>query len=272
MPLDWQQPSSSKSKNLIPSFTDITRPIIDLQNLWVPYYKIKILDLVDVATGLQIPLFGSEQDRNFEQIEIHPVEVGHCIVFANPGPPGRQLPAISLSDITDIKSATQKEGLLRKKNVILEILFIGKENKIFRVRIDVEDRYALEIIKTIQKLKQLELDRYYWAYRSLNLKDSSNKIVGIYPNTPFLYDGEDIVWKNYRYYEGTFKDKIQFIEVVTNYRILQYDYSEHKGAGILLPLLEDVKVSNIKNKSDKNRKSSYSLLAPYVISIASAPS
>jgi Double zinc ribbon len=213
---------------------------------------------------LPTPLWNVEVDKTYVQIEIHPIETGHSILFAFPGPAGRQVPYISISDIIEVKPVLHKKGLLRGKNLMIGIYFVRAQDKRYLATIDVEDKYADEIITIIKKLKQVESDRYYWAYRSLNFL-TSNKTINVYPNAPFLSEGEEVIWRNFKNYEGNNKEKVYFVELITNYRVFQYDYREHKGSGILFPLLEDTKVVNIKSKSKTNSMGIFTLSAPNLV-------
>ena len=236
--------------------------MVDVLSLMVtPYvYKIKLLNVKELDTGIQSALLNYEFDKNIVQMEVRPIDMGHLILFATPGPEGRAAPYISLSGLIDIKPATQIKGILKRKDLLLEIIFVGNENKRYVATIDIEDKYIDEVITTVKEFRLLESDSYYWAFRSLSMGNPF-KIIDVYPNAPFLAEGEELLWKNSRTYQDRYKDKIQSIDVITNYRVFHYDYSVNKGAGILLPLLEDVKVTNTKTKRNKNLIGNYSMLS-----------
>jgi len=135
----------------MPAITDISRPIIEMMSLWAPIYKIKLISVFETETGAQSALVDAELDKTIVQIEIHPMEMGHCILFSDPGPAGRQLPGISLSSIIEIKSSSQSKGILKRKDLVIEIIFVVNPNK------DVKERVKkLSPHKYVTQLKNLE--------------------------------------------------------------------------------------------------------------------
>jgi hypothetical protein len=89
----------------------------------------------------------------------------------------------------------------------------------------------------------------------LNFKTQTGLIssVKIYPMTPFLFQGEEIVWNNIITKEGfDDKKKISWLDLVTNYRVFQYDYISHRGSFILIDEIVDIGVKNIRQLSDLN--------------------
>ena len=55
---------------------------------------------------------------------------------------------------------------------------------------------------------------------------------------------ERIIWQSLKSESIDNKKKVNSINVLTNFRIFQYDYLEHKGSTILFPFLGDVKVTD----------------------------
>jgi hypothetical protein len=70
-------------------------------------------------------------------------------------------------------------------------------------------------------------------------------VVDIYPLSPFLAEGERVVWQNMKV-DPADKDKIVEVGLVTNYRVFQYNYDSHNGTAILLPAIEDVAAVNVR--------------------------
>jgi hypothetical protein len=58
-----------------------------------------------------------------------------------------------------------------------------------------EDKYIDNFVQMMQTIKQKEFDEIYWTYRSLNFQTGfgQTKTIEIYPLTPFLAEGEEIV-------------------------------------------------------------------------------
>ena len=51
-------------------------------------------------------------------------------------------------------------------------------------------------------------------------------MIDIYPLTPFLSEGEEIIWHQMET-EGIRHKKVLWIEALTNYRVYYYDYKQH---------------------------------------------
>ena len=92
------------------------------------------------------------------------------------------------------------------------------------------------------------IDATYWTHRSLTFQTGpvgQTMVVDIYPLTPFLAEGENVIWRNMKI-DPAAKDKIVEIDIVTNYRVFQYSYDSHTGTAILLPSIEDVAAVNVR--------------------------
>jgi hypothetical protein len=77
-------------------------------------------------------------------------------------------------------------------------------------------------------------------------------VVDIYPLTPFLAEGENVIWRNMKI-DPAAKDKIIEIDIVTNYRVFQYSYDSHTGTAILLPSIEDIAAVNVRMHTFSNK-------------------
>lgn len=76
------------------------------------------------------------------------------------------------------------------------------------------------------------------------IKLNESKTFDIYPNVPFLADGEEMVWQRLMFQVINKERKITNIDAVTNCRVFQYTYNRHQGAGILFPSLQNETVNN----------------------------
>ena len=248
---------------------EFSHPMIDARRLEIPSYRVAVIEVFESDTGNISSLWPVHNvnfnDKSIILMEIHPIEAGNIILFASPSPIGTAFPALSLANIMDIKKTSRAKGVFKKKDILIEISFKGNDNKRYRAVIDVEDKYADEIIQTIRSTKKLMSDPTYCIHGYLTIPsvNGSTTRVSIYPQIPFLAYGEEIIWEALYIDEKT--EKVFSINVVTNYRIFEYDYDEHKGICILLSLLDDVRIVNKKNTRDKDQigkylLSSYSLL------------
>jgi hypothetical protein len=219
----------------------LLRMIVDWRLLKIPFYKI---ELVSNSFG--------KPDKRVNYVEVHPVEWDAQIVFAalkTKIPPV----GIPVTSIVDISAISETKGLFRKKeDRMLKITFRANDNSERWLVMDMEDEYVEEFVNTVQALKRKESDELYWTRRSLVIQDNLGltKTVDIYPLTAFLADGEEIIWQN-MLPQPKSKDKINTVQVVTNYRVMQYNYEQHTGTTILLPSIEDITVSNVSHRKGK---------------------
>jgi len=86
------------------------------------------------------------------------------------------------------------------------------------------------------------------------------KVINHFPTEvdglPFLLEGESFIWSNLQT-DGTIKKRATWLEVVTNYRILQYSIQRHAANYVTLATLEDVVVMNQKKISQSSGYASY---------------
>ena len=137
----------------------------------------------------------------------------------------------------------------KKEEQLIEISFIGNKfftphNKSYIATIKVEDDHIDEIIKRLRTLKQIQYDSDYWQHQSILLNMNESKTFDIYPNAPFLGDGEEMVWQRLVFEVVNKERKVTSIDAITNCRVFQYDYKKHQGTGILFPSLRNQTVSN----------------------------
>lgn len=222
----------------MPRLSLLTRPMVGRDSLRVHDYQIK-------ASGSK-PLGAKTYSlADVTDLEIQPFESTYGLIFTDIKSGEFSM---NIKDIIDVKVASVTKGRLSKKeDLIVEIQYISiQDRKPNVLRIDVEDKYADEIVKEIRLLKQLESDSTYWIHRSLifSNQDGQEIKVDIYPLTPFLAKGEEIVWQSLKSDLKTDEGIVLWIDVVTNFRVFQYGFQEHKGAVILFPSVDDVKISH----------------------------
>jgi ribosomal protein L40E len=220
---------------------DAIRMIVERRLLKIPFYKIEMIS----------NSFGNP-NKKVNHVEIHPIEWDSLVVFAalkTKIPPV----GIPIKNITDVSIISEAKGLFRKKDdLMLKITFVDNDNSERWLVMNMEDEYIQEFHDRVGALKQKESDELYWTRRGLISQDSLGvtRTVNIYPLTPFLAEGEEIIWRNILL-EPKSKDKIEAVQVVTNYRVLLYNYEQHVGTVILLPSIEDITVTNITHTKQK---------------------
>ena len=237
MPKGWKITFSESSinENLIPDDLKLMRPMVPNSYL-SSIYPLKKVEEVDLGTG------EVRQIKNMKYLEFNPIEAKRCIVFNySTSEKASELP---LRNVTDIKPIDD-DGL--------EISFRGTEtmgglNERSRIRVKPDPNYIDQLFESIKASKVIEKNTKYWSSESLIVRkaDSTNKRIDVLCFTPYLADGEQIVWSKTqtRWINGI--EKTRMIEAITNYRICQYDYERHTGNAFLFPALEEVKVTNRK--------------------------
>ena len=70
----------------MPELTYMSRPMVDALSLMTtPYvYKIKLMNVKELDTGIQSALLNYEFDKNIVQMEVRPMDMGYAILFATP--------------------------------------------------------------------------------------------------------------------------------------------------------------------------------------------
>ena len=133
---------------------------------------------------------------------------------------------------------------------------IGIKDRKYIARIKTDERYNPQLPVLLKELKTLENDSAYWKCELLTFQ--GDRTIEIHSQTPFLAEGEQIIWQNPKSEFIDNRKQVNSIEVVTNFRIFQYDYNHHKGSVILFPLLENVIVTNQQHTTGAGSVGSYS--------------
>ncbi|MGA9845721.1 MAG: zinc ribbon domain-containing protein [Nitrososphaeraceae archaeon] len=253
MPDGYASPASAQ-KVLRPSTELLSRPIIDANMLALLFYKVEFSE------------WDGRPNNSIRHVEIHPPEWNAWVVFSDKQ--SKNGIGFPVTNILDIKVISAIQGtIIKKQDLMLKLTFNGmSDNLEHSVIINIEDKYVQGFINAIETVRQKEYDEVYWAYRSLTFPPSIDgaTMIDIYPLTPFLAKGEEIVWQNVR--TDVHNKKVVDIEVLTNYRVFRYDYTQHAGTVILLPVLEDVLVTNQGSKGSTNSTGSYSKSANMLLS------
>jgi hypothetical protein len=221
-----------------------SKPIIGPSLLEIPTYKIEFVLGTD-----------DRSHNGLDTMEVRPIELDASILFYNSK--SKEGPLLPISTITDIKVVNQTRGIFRKREkLMVEISFDNRDKEKKMIKIDLKDKQIDEFIQHVKTIQnKLQNDDNLKITSLLNFKTQTGLIssVKIYPMTPFLFQGEEIVWNNIITKEG-FDDikKISWLDLVTNYRVFQYDYISHRGSFILIDEIVDTEVKNIRQLSDLN--------------------
>ncbi|MDQ6724386.1 MAG: zinc ribbon domain-containing protein [Thermoproteota archaeon] len=225
-----------------------SRPIVGPPLLKIPTYKIEfILGTVDNSY------------KELDTMEVRPIELDASILFYNRK--NKEGPLLPISFINDIKVISQTIGIFRKKEkVMVEISFNNRDKENIMIRINLKNEQINEFLQQVKEIQnKLQNDNTSWTTSLLNFKTETGIIssIEIYPMIPFLSKGEKIIWKNISTKGPENKKKVTLLDLVTNYRIFQYNYIDHKGSFIWINEIKDVIVNNHRHKSNSNTNRSY---------------
>ena len=228
-----------QTSSQMPFQSNLSRPMVALNKLRVYTYRIRKMTIEDSNTGKAL------NPRNFKNLLIYPIESKYWILFTE-GVDEDGIP-LRFQDIQNINKISGAKNIITKKSDhLIEISFIG--NKFLGgagvslvATIKPEDKFVNEIYDRLRTLKILQYDSSYWKHHELSLGtgSESKKTIQIYSPAPFLTDNEEMIWQSLKHEAFDKENKIVAADIITNYRVFQYDYNKHRGIGILLPLLKN---------------------------------
>jgi hypothetical protein len=185
---------------------------------------------------------------------IHPIEVGNKIELQRKD--NVPLLTISLKDIEGVSAPTQSKGTFRKKNDLLIEMVVSNNNNNNNqhknsIKLYVKKKYVWEILNQIKHLQRLEEE--YWE--TINLQYSVNgepMSSAIYYKTPFLAKGEEVLWI-IRKGHGKLHKHIDWLQALTNFRVIRYHFRTHKFETVFLYDVEDIIIANQHTTSTSSR-------------------
>ncbi|MDN5846892.1 MAG: zinc ribbon domain-containing protein [Candidatus Nitrosocosmicus sp.] len=218
------------------------KPIIGSNLLEIYTYDI------EVQKGLDNP-------SELNMMEVRPIELDATILFYNKK--SRTGISIPISIIREVRTINQMKGSFRKKlDQLIEIELDDRSNNLilFNIKDNKIDEFRHQVYIILKTLH----DDVFWTFRVLkfNTEGVITTPVEIYPMAPFLSPGEEIVWNNIKT-KGIINKKIAWLDLITNYRIYQYDFVNHSGKVVLISAIEDVVVGNQRRISDSYLYGSY---------------
>ncbi|MGA9845719.1 MAG: zinc ribbon domain-containing protein, partial [Nitrososphaeraceae archaeon] len=211
--------------------------------LHVARYKV---DILDSSMGAKF--------KDIDQVEVHPIEWDGMLFFSDGKKNTKKTFSLDISDIVELYKATETKGrVIKKENLVVEIIFrqrFTEHNNEYKIKIKIEDNHVDEFINKVHFIIRKATDKEYWTSRKIRLASDNNELqkeTEIFINAPFLADNEKIVWFKTTI-EGNKKSKEKLLscQVLTNCRVYEYDFENHSGNGILLPLIQDLKIMNIR--------------------------
>jgi hypothetical protein len=192
--------------------------------------------------------------KDAKKIVIIPIELGNFIQFR--GIENDIILRIPMKNILYVTKAAQIVTKHWPRKVIdleVKIHYVDEKQEQKHDKIicfNVEDRCIDTIIKKISMLKDVDNHRYWTKICVSYKRDDSIKTAIILPETPFLGEGEKILWANKKLDEIT-NGQIVRLRALTNFRVFEYDFQKHKCHYVLLTDVEDIILTNKKSIPDK---------------------
>lgn len=194
-----------------------------------------------------IKYIDGQPNKMLDKLVIHPIEVGNRFEFKSKENAGASL-YISIEDITEINTPEQETGS-EKKDLLFEIEFKDSQGNKKFIAFNIQDKHIEEmLVKTLKPMEQK-----YWDVVDLEyVLDGMRKTTQLYYKTPFLSYGEELLWINTKT-EGIVNKHLRWLEALTNFRAIYYDFDKHDSGRIPLNFVDDVTVRNQKATSESNR-------------------
>lgn len=191
-----------------------------------------------------------QPNKILDKLVIHPIEVGNRLEFKS-GKDASVSSSIPIQDIIAVTVPEKTKGSLKKEAMLLEIEFYDSQNNKSSISFNVEDVYAQQILEQLKMLQKAEQE--YWDPIDLQYDlDGVPKTTKLYYRVPFLSEGEELLWINTKN-EGTVNKHIRWLEALTNFRAIYYDFLKHECGRIPLSFVDDVVVKNQETTSEQNR-------------------
>lgn len=202
-------------------------------------YEVKVLDYDGDV------LFG-----DIDKMMIFPIEIGNKIELYK-----KDVPIIDLSikSIKAINTASRTKGVLKKQDLMLEITF-DDGSQIRTIKLDVSDKQVNEILGKINGLRDLE-NRYWTVIDFTYVENGRDVPTALFPTSPFLAAGEKILWYATKT-GGVFSKHIEWMQVLTDFRMLEYDFQTHGSTVVALPAVDDIIIANQRTESETTRSGS----------------
>jgi len=236
---DWKIPEQAGTivedtpmPNRMPLPTKLSHPMVTPK---LYKYPVKKIELLEAETGKNL------LQKKIQFITIDPIEGKYFILLTGPEQ-GYPLPLRNVLDIKPSSTNTLELDFWGTNDPgITGVGGIGYKDKRYILRIKTDEKYTPNLPEVLKELKALENNSDYWKCELLTFP--GNRTIEVYSQTPFLADGEQIIWQNPKSEFIDNKKEVVSVEAVTNFRIFQYDYVQHRGSVILFPFLEDVKTN-----------------------------
>lgn len=197
-----------------------------------------------------IKYIDGQPNKILDNLVIHPIEVGNRLEFKSKKDTTISL-SIPIKDVIALTLPEQKKGSLKKEDLLLEIEFYDSQGNKSSVAFNVEDIYVQQILDQVKAFQKAEQE--YWDTIDLQYDlDGIPKTTKLYYRGLFLSDGEELLWINTKT-EGTENKNLRWLEALTNFKAIYYDFVKHDSGRIPLCFVDDVIITNQKTTSGSDR-------------------
>jgi len=206
------------------------RPIFDGKLVKRFEYDINITKYID-----------GQPNKTLDKLVINPIEVGNKLEFKSKIEAGRPF-YVPIKDVIAINIPQPAKGALKKEVMLLEMEFYDSKGNQKSMAFNVLDVHVQEIIDQVKACKSVEQE--YWDTVDLQyILDGNTRTTQLYYKAPFLSEGEELLWINTKV-EGIANKRIRWLEALTNFRAVFYDFLKHDSGRIPLIFVDDVSVKN----------------------------
>lgn len=182
-----------------------------------------------------------QPNKTLDKAIIHPIEVGNKLEFKSKNEAGTSF-LVLIKDVIAIKIPQPMQGMLKKEKMLLEMEFYDSKGNQNAMAFNVLDVHVQEILDQVKACKAVEQE--YWDTVDLQyILDGKTKTTQLYYKAPFLSEGEELLWINTKV-EGIANKRIRWLEALTNFRAIYYDFLKHDSGRIPLIFVEDVSIRN----------------------------
>jgi len=197
-----------------------------------------------------IKYIDGKPNETLDKLVIHPIEVGNTVEFKSKKDASISF-SIPIKDIIAINLPEQKKGSLTKEDIRIEIEFYDNAGNKNTISFNIKDVFVQQILDQVKALQKAEQE--YWDTIDLQyILDEEPRITKLYYRAPFLSEGEELLWINTKI-EGVANKRIKWLEALTNFRALYYDFTKHDSGRIPLSFVDDVIVKNKKTIPGSDR-------------------
>ena len=232
----------------MPLQTKLSRPMV-IARLYK--YPVKKYELYETVTGHNL------HGKKIQYVTVDPIEARYSLLFSNEV----QIYPLPLRNVVETKVISTDTAELDFWGTMTPGVSefgggIGYKDERHILRIKTDEKYTPSFPELLKVLKALEKNSEYWKCEVLTFP--GNRTIDVYSQTPFLAEGEQIIWQNPKTELIDNKNQVIYLEAVTNFRIFKYDYVQHRGSVILFPVLEDARVTNQQHVMARSSIGSYS--------------